>query len=201
MIIAATDRKTSMLPFREHIALIAAAKPDMLILTERDLPPAEYKELASFCMAECKKHGVEFCIDGFVNIAKELGVKAVHLKPQELSESRPEGFEKIVSTIYNEKEAIEAERNGASLLIFRDVFNLSCKSCRNAKGLATLRYLLGAVDIPVVGAGGILPDVFLEVLSSDTAGICMREGFMRTRDPAAAVKAYREAEERIKKFR
>jgi thiamine monophosphate synthase len=67
--------------------------------------------------------------------------------------------------------------------------------------LAVLRYLLGSVDIPVVGAGGILPDVFLEVLASDTAGICMREGFMRTRHPDEIVRKYREAEEQWKKMR
>ena len=60
MIIAATDRKTSMLPFKEQITLIAKAKPDMIILTERDMSPSEYKELASFCKEECEENGAEF---------------------------------------------------------------------------------------------------------------------------------------------
>ncbi|MCL1978538.1 MAG: thiamine phosphate synthase, partial [Methanomassiliicoccaceae archaeon] len=193
MLIAATDRKTSMLPFKEQFALIAKAKPDMIILTERDLSGSEYKELASFCMKECEENGVEFCADKFVDVAKELGAKAIYLSLQELKASKPEGFDKILTTIRTDKEAMEAESAGATMLIFRDVFDLKCKSCRNAKGLATLRFMLGAVDIPVVGAGGILPDVFLEVLASETAGICMRDGFMRTKNPAAAVEAYREA--------
>jgi len=201
MIIAATDRKTSMLPFKEQMALIAKAKPDMVILTERDLPPTEYKELASFCKEECEENGVEFCADKFTDVAKELGVKAIHLSLDDLRHSKPEGFDKILTTVRNEKEATEAERLGASMLIFREVFDLTCKSCRNAKGLAMLRYMLGEVDIPVVGAGGIFPDVFLEVLASDTAGICMREGFMRTKNPAAAVEAYREAEKYLRKTR
>ena len=201
MIIAATDRNTSMLPFRDQMSLIAKAKPDMVILTERDLHPSEYKELASFCKEECEASGVEFCADKFVDAAKELGVKTVHLDLDDLRSSGPEGFDKILVTIRNDKEAAEAERLGATMLIFRDVFDLTCKSCRNAKGLATLRYMLGAVDIPVVGAGGIFPDVFLEVLASDTAGICMREGFMRTKNPAAAVEAYREAEKYFKRTR
>ena len=199
MIIAATDRKTSMLPFREQIALIAEAKPDMILLTERDMTPSEYKELALFCIEECGKNGVEFCADKFADVAKEIGAKSVHLSLKDLKASKPEGFDRILTTVRTEKEAAEAERAGATLLIFRDVFDLTCKSCRNAKGLATLRFMLGAVDIPVVGAGGIMPDVFLEVLASDTAGICMREGFMRTKNPAKAVEAYREAEKYIKK--
>jgi len=199
MIIAATDRKTSMLPFKEQMTLIAKAKPDMVILTERDLSPIEYKELASFCKEECEENGVEFCADKFTDVAKELGVKAINLSLDDLRHSKPEGFDKILTTVRNEKEAAEAERLGASLLIFRDVFDLTCKSCRNAKGLAMLRYMLGEVDIPVVGAGGIFPDVFLEVLASDAAGICMREGFMRTKNPATAVEAYREAERYLKK--
>ncbi|MDR0508878.1 MAG: thiamine phosphate synthase [Candidatus Methanoplasma sp.] len=201
MIIAATDRHKSMLPFKEQISMIAKAKPDMIILSERDLSPAEYKELASFCKEECEENGVEFCADRFADVAKELGVKTMYLGLDDLRASEPEGFDKVLTTVRNDKEAAEAERRGASLLIFRDVFDLTCKSCRNAKGLSTLRYMLGAVDIPVVGAGGILPDVFLEVLASDTAGICMRDGFMRTRNPAAVVEAYREAEKYLKKMR
>ncbi|MCL2031937.1 MAG: thiamine phosphate synthase [Methanomassiliicoccaceae archaeon] len=201
MIIAATDRKISMLPFKEQIALIAEAGPEMIILSERDLSPPEYKELALFCKAECEKNGVEFCADKFAEVAKELGVGTIYVSLRDLRTSKPEGFGRILTTVRNEKEAAEAERLGASLLIFRDVFDLSCKSCRNAKGLATLRYMLGEVDIPVVGAGGILPDVFQEVLASDAAGICMRDGFMKTKDPGAAVKAYREAERQLKRTR
>ncbi|MCL2296191.1 MAG: thiamine phosphate synthase, partial [Methanomassiliicoccaceae archaeon] len=144
---------------------------------------------------------VEFCADNFADVAKELGVRSIHLSLDDLRVSKPEGFDKILTTVRSDKEGAEAEKRGATMLIFRDVFDLTCKSCRNAKGLATLRYMLGAVDIPVVGAGGILPDVFLEVLASDTAGICMRGGFMRTKNPAAAVEAYREAEKYLKKMR
>ena len=201
MLIAATDRKRSMLPFNDQIALIAEAKPDMLMLTERDLSPSEYKELASFCKEKCEENDVEFCIDKFSDVAKELGVKTIHLSLQDLRGSKPQGFDKILTTVRSDKEGEEAERLGATMLIFRDVFDLNCKSCRNAKGLATLRFMLGAVDIPVVGAGGIFPDVFLEVLASDTAGICMREGFMRTKNPAAAVESYREAELYLQKMR
>lgn len=201
MLIAATDRKTSMLPFEEQIKLIAEARPDMIILTERDLSPEKYKELASYCISECKKNDVEFCVDKFVDVAKELGVRSIYVDLDELMISKPEGFDRILTTVRDSKEAKDAESKGATMLIFRDVFDLTCKSCRNAKGLATLRFLIGEVDIPVIGAGGILPDVFFDVLGSEVAGICMREGFMRTKDPAATVKAYHEAEKKIESMR
>jgi len=201
MIIAATDRKASMLPFEEQLALLAEARLDMIMLTERDLLPEEYRALAGFCKGECDRNGVELCLDKHPGIARELGIGAIYVSLPELRESRPEGFDRVLTTVRSDREAVEAERLGATLLIFRDVFDLSCKSCRNAKGLSTLRFLLGAVDIPVVGAGGILPDVFVEVLASETAGICMRDGFMRTKDPGAAVRAYREAEKLIERMR
>ena len=200
MLIASTDRKRSIIPFKELIVLIAEAKPDMIMLTEPDLSPAEYKELAAFCKTECDKNGVEFCADTFTKEAKDLGIKTIHVQLQDLRDSKPEGFEKILTTVRSEREAEEAERLGATMLIFREVFDLTCKSCRNAKGLATLRFLLGTVDIPVIGAGGILPDVFPDVLASRTAGICMKDGFMRSKDPAAAVKKYREAQALIAKM-
>jgi len=201
MIIAVTDRKRAMLPFLEQISLIAKARPDMLILSERDLSASEFKALAIECKAECEKNSVELCIDKFFDIAKELGVKAIYVSLGDLREKKPEGFDKILTTIRNDKEAAEAERLGATLLIFRDVYDISCKACRNAKGLANLRFTLGAVDIPIVGAGGLMPEVFLEVLATDCAGICMREGFMRTRNPSALVEAYREAANKWQKYR
>lgn len=200
MLIAATDRRRSMLPFKEQISLIAEAGPDMIILSERDLSPPEYKELAAYCKTECDKNGVELCIDGFFDTARELGIGTAYAGLDTLRASRPEGFDMVITSVHNEKEAREAERLGASIIIFTGVFDTDCKACRNAKGLAVLRYLLGSVDIPVVGAGGIMPDVFLEVLASETAGICMRECFMRTRNPCEVVRKYRTAEEQLKKM-
>jgi len=201
MIIAVTDRKRAMLPFSEQIGLIAKARPNMLILAERDLSVPEFKALAVECKAECDKNGVELCIDKFTDVAKEIGVKAIHVSLSELREKKPEGFVKILTVIRSDKEAMEAEKLGATLLIFRDVFETSCKSCRNAKGLAMLRFITGSVEIPVVGAGGLMPEVFLEVLATDSAGLCMREGFMRTRDPAAIVEAYRAAMKKWEQYR
>ena len=198
MIIAATDRNTSVLPFKEQISQIAKAKPDMIILTERDLPPEEYRELASFCLEECKENGVIFCIDKFADIAEELGVKTIHFELDDIDASVPKGFDTILVTVRSEKEAQKAEALGATMLIFREVFDISCKACRNAKGLAAVRFLLGAVDIPVIGAGGILPDVFLEVLSADVAGVCMRSGFMRIKDPSSIVNVFHEMQNRCR---
>jgi Thiamine monophosphate synthase len=198
MIIAATDRNISAFQFKEQLSLIAKAKPDMIILTERDLPQEEYKELVSFCFEECEKNSVEFCIDKFADVAGELDVKTIHFDIEDIDTPLPKGFDTMLVTVRSEKEAQKAEALGATMLIFREVFDVSCKACRNAKGLATVRFLLGAVDIPVIGAGGILPDVFLEVLSADIAGVCMRSGFMRTKDPASVVNSYRDAERCIK---
>lgn len=200
MLIAATDRKTSMLPFDEQIRLIAEAKPDMIILSESDLSPEEYRELAKECLGYCEKNGVKLCAYKFEDVAKELGIKGIFVDLEELMRSKPSGFDEILTTVRSEKEARDAESKGATMLIFRDVFDLSCKSCRNAKGLAKLRFLTGEVDIPVIGAGGIFSDVFFDVLSTEAAGICMREGFMRTKDPSAVVNAYRKAEDIVKKL-
>ena len=196
MIIAATDRKSSVLPFRDQISLIVAARPDMIMLTERDMSPDEYKETALFCAEECKKNNVKLCLDKFADVANEIGIRTIHLDADEIREAK---FDTVLVTVHNEKEAKDAEASGASILIFREVFDMSCKSCRRAKGLPMLRFMLGAVDIPVVGAGGILPDVFGEVLATDAAGVCMKYGFMTTKDPSAVVKAYRDTETHFKR--
>lgn len=195
MLIAATDRKTSALPFPEQISLIASARPDMLMLTERDLSPSEYRELAVMCISECKKNDVLFCVDKFIDVAEELDVTTVHVDLDNLRITKK--FDSVFTTVRNDREAMNAENNGATAVIFRDVFDLSCRSCRNAKGLATLRFMLGSVDIPVIGAGGIIPDVFMDVLATETAGVCMTYGFMSAKDPNTVVRSYRDTEQKI----
>ena len=201
MIIAVVDKDNSILPIREQITKVAEAKPDMIILLRKDSTIEEYNELAQFCSDECRKNSVEFCIDGYEDVAKSVGVGTIYLDLDLLSSQNMTGFSKILTTVHNEKEARDAESAGASILIFRDVFDTSCKSCRGAKGLATLRFLLGSVDVPVIGAGGIFPDVFVEVLSADVAGVCMKDAFMKTKDPSSVVKSYRDAERFISKQR
>ena len=54
-------------------------KPDMLILREKDLSEEEYYELAKKVKPMCDKAGVEMVIHTYVNVAKKLGVKSIHL--------------------------------------------------------------------------------------------------------------------------
>ncbi|MDR3205676.1 MAG: thiamine phosphate synthase [Candidatus Methanoplasma sp.] len=198
MIIAVADKNASVRPLAEQAELVAEAKPDMMILKGDGMSDEEYRTVAKEIAEICGRHGVEFCASAHIPVAAALGVKNLCISVESLEGSVPEGFDKVFVHAASEREAADAERRGAYAVIFGNVFDLSCKSCRNAKGLSTLRCLTGTVDIPVIGAGGILPDVFFEVLSSEAAGVCMTGGFMRSKDPSAVVKAYRDARVRLK---
>ncbi|MDR3282459.1 MAG: thiamine phosphate synthase [Candidatus Methanoplasma sp.] len=198
MIIAVADRNASIRPLVEQAGLVAEARPDMIILKGEGMTEEEYVEAAKAISDICRKNGVEFCASTFIEAASSLGVKNICVPIEGLEGFVPAGFDKVLVHVQSEKEATDAERRGASAVIFGNVFDLSCKSCRNAKGLATLRCLTGAVDIPTIGAGGILQDVFNEVLAAEAAGICMTSGFMRSKDPVVVVKAYRDARARLR---
>ncbi|MDR0524079.1 MAG: thiamine phosphate synthase [Candidatus Methanoplasma sp.] len=195
MIAAATDREASRAPFTEQVGKIARARPDVIFLRGGGLAEAELASVAAEALEACAGAGVELFASGFPGVAERLGIASGCVPLGELRESGSP-FERTAVFVASEREAAEAERLGADLLVFGNVFDVSCKSCRSAKGLAALRCMCGAVDVPVLGAGGILQDVFSEVLAAEAAGVCMTSGFMRSADPSAIVAAYREAERR-----
>ncbi len=76
-IISVTDRKNCVRPLEEQTELICRAGADMIILREEDMSPEDYLPLAEKIRKICARYETRFCVDGFTDIARDLGVGAV----------------------------------------------------------------------------------------------------------------------------
>ncbi|MDR3206289.1 MAG: thiamine phosphate synthase [Candidatus Methanoplasma sp.] len=198
MIAAITDRKNCVRPFPEQIAAVAEAKPDMIILREKDLSRDEYADLARRCMAVCRANGVRLCVNTFADAAKDVGAADVQMPMPLFRDKKTEGFDNIIVSVHSPEEAAEARDLGADMVMFGNVFEALCKPGAPPKGLEALKAVCSAVDIPVLAVGGIDTLNMRSVLSRGAAGVCMMHHFMMAERPSDIVQAYREARKEIR---
>ncbi|MDR0334968.1 MAG: thiamine phosphate synthase [Methanomassiliicoccaceae archaeon] len=189
MIIAVTDRKISRSEFLTQTELIASARPDMLILREKDLTEEEYGRLAAECSRICDRHNVKFCINSFVNVAAAMGSERVQVPFGLLAGTK--GFRERWASVHSLNEAFEAERMGATHLIYGNVFETSCKPGAEGKGIAELKRVCDSVNIPVFAIGGISEDNIRAAMDAGCRGVCIRSLLMEAAGPRAVMDGLR----------
>ena len=189
MIIAVTDRIQCKVPFLEQFRRVAEARPDMMILREKDLPEEEYARLASKCLDMCNTNGIRFCVNSFFRVAEDLSIEYLQI-PFEMFVNGIKGKNTIVS-IHSAEEAEYAEEMGADALIFGNVFETQCKPGAPSR-YEMLKEVCNSVSIPVYGIGGINEKNAHEVREANASGVCMMSEFMLSEDPETLLKNIRE---------
>ena len=195
MIIAVTDRKIcDARDFREQAEAVISSHPDMMILREKDMPEHEYKKLAKECMRICASNNVKFCVNSFIKVAADIGCGCIQVPFGSLTANSGElkSFEEVWVSVHSVMEAAEAERNGASCLIYGNVFETDCKPGAEGKGMKELKNVCISVDIPVYAIGGINAGNIGAVIDAGCKGACVRGPFMRE-DPHAVTDGLRRA--------
>lgn len=79
-----TNRHLSVQDYFTQIEQIAKARPEALIIREKDLPEPEYECLAAKVLAICTQYEVPCIFHTYVQAAIRLGVPCVHLPLQAL---------------------------------------------------------------------------------------------------------------------
>lgn len=131
----------------------------MVQYREKEASFEEMREQAGRVQEVCKRYRVPFIVNDSVELALAVGADGVHLgqKDGSLQEARQRlGRDKIIGiSAHNVKEALEAAEQGADYIGAGAVFGSSTK--RDAVSLLPedLKSLCRAVEIPVVGIGGI----------------------------------------------
>ena len=189
MIIAVTDRRHSRLPFLEQIENIAKARPDMLILREKDLSDAEYKDLAEECRNICSRYNVPICVNSFADVAKELNITDIQLPMPLLREYSYECDEKnnLYVSIHSIEDLKEAINMGAKSVIYGHIFETFCKPGMKPRGLDNLREICNESSVPVLAIGGITKDNVKKVYDCGASGICLMSSVMQTDDPKSVI--------------
>lgn len=192
MIIAVTDRNKSLRPFMEQFELIASARPDMIILREKDLTENEYLELAKECQIICSKNDVRMCVNTFFKTAKKLGIKDIQLQMDTLR-TYSDSFKEysVGASVHSASEAYEAESLGAERLIFGNVFETACKPGMSAAGLDLLHDVCECTKLPVWAIGGISTDNIDSIMKTGASGVCIMSSIMMANDPAEIISTLR----------
>lgn len=131
----------------------------MVQYREKEASFEEMREQAGRVQEVCKRYRVPFIVNDSVELALAVGADGVHLgqKDGSLQEARQRlGRDKIIGiSAHNVKEALEAAEQGADYIGAGAVFGSSTK--RDAVSLLPedLKSICRAVEIPVVGIGGI----------------------------------------------
>lgn len=156
-------------------------KPDILILREKDLSETEYELLAKEIISVCEKAGIECILHSFIDVARRLKHRKIHL-PMPVLKKYPgisEEFDVLGASVHSVEEAVLAESLGASYVTASNVFETDCKPGMKEKGILWLDEVCGAVSIPVYALGGISEKNINLIKRTRASGACMMSGYMK----------------------
>ena len=177
---------------------------DVVQLREKDLPVRERYEMGRALRERTREAGVTFIVNDRADLAAVLDADGVHLGDDDLPirvARRLLGDGAIigrsVSTVEN---AEEAEAAGADYLgvgaIYRTNSKTDVSESQQGIGPERISEISAAVDIPVVGIGGVTADNAAEVVAAGADGVAVITEITKADDPAAATAALGEAVER-----
>lgn len=185
-ILCVTNRRLCEGDFLGQLESVALAGPAGVILREKDLPEAEYEDLARQVLAVCRAADVPCILHSAPAVAQRLGVSSLHMPLPALRRMTPEaraGFSVLGASCHSVEEAKEAQQLGCSYITAGHVFATDCKRGVEPRGLGFLRAVCQSVEIPVYAIGGIKPEVMPQVRRAGAAGACVMSGLMRSTDP------------------
>ncbi len=184
-VLAVSNRKLCGNDFLTQIELVARAKPCGIILREKDLSEAEYKQLAKKVVEICGIDGVNCILHTFTDAAISLGCTAIHLPlPFLLKEAgKLDFFETIGVSTHSVEEAVEAQRLGATYVTTGHIFATDCKKGIAPRGLPFLKSVVESIEIPVYAIGGITPENAKAAAKARAHGVCVMSGLMQCDNP------------------
>lgn len=188
-IVAVTNRHLCKIDFLTKIEELAKSDVEAIILREKDLSEIEYEELAKKVIEICEKNGKKLILHNFLNVAKKLNHKNIHLpfeifkklainENSRFLDTKLEMTE-IGTSIHSVEDAIFAEKNGATYITAGHIFETDCKKGLKGRGLDFLKEVCSSVKISVYAIGGISSTNLESVLDCGAKFGCIMSGAMK----------------------
>lgn len=121
----------------QQLQKIASAKPDAMILREKQLSEPAYQTLAEQVQRICQEQGVQLICNHQISVAERLSL------PVQISVSQLEQVSALSVpfgvSVHKLEEAKQAEQAGASWVIAGHVFATACKPDLPPRGLSFLQ--------------------------------------------------------------
>ncbi len=151
-------------------------------------------EQARLLLPLTREFGALLFVNDRLDVALAAGVDGVHLGPDDLPvdavrRATPPGF--LVGFSTDDPElARRAAAAGAAYIGCGAVFGTTTKDVGEERiGPAGLRRVVEAVDVPVIGIGGVTPLNVKEIAAAGAAGAAVIGAVMGAPDPGEAVRA------------
>jgi thiamine-phosphate pyrophosphorylase len=196
-----TDR--SRLPGRALEEVVSQAVDggvNVVQLREKDLPSRELYDLATTVHAVVRGRAL-LLVNDRLDVALACGADGVQLPEAGLPVAvahKISGEACIVGrSVHNADAAIEAERDGADLVIAGNVFETVSKPGAAARGLDFIHEVSDAVRAPVIAVGGVDVSNVCEVIRAGADGVAVIGAIMNADDPRAAARALWEEMEKV----
>lgn len=186
-LIAVTDSATCPRPLAEQIkrlTKLTELRPQAVILRAKSLDKTAYRMLALQAQQSCETAGIPLILHSDCQMARELGVKNLHL-PLALLRQLPAyertHFTRLSTSVHSVEEAIEAQALGSTMLVAGHICTTQCKAGLAPRGLGFLQAVCSAVSLPVYAIGGIGFDAaqHAELLANGASGACVMSAYMR----------------------
>ena len=177
-----TNRRLYRQPLLDALESILQQHPAGLILREKDLTEAEYRELAKQVLALCHRYRVPCWFHTFVEVARQLHPEGLHLPLpvlRKLGEEDRKGLPKhLGASCHSLEDILEAAKLGATCCTFSPVYPSQCKPGVPPKGLELLQKVCQESPIPVYALGGVTPERAKELAAAGAAGGVMMSGWI-----------------------
>lgn len=186
-LIAVTDSASCPRPLAEQIARLTKLtelRPQAVILRAKALDKTAYRKLALQAQQSCETAGIPLILHSDCQMARELGVKNLHL-PLALLRQLPAyertHFTWLSTSVHSVEEAIEAQALGATMLIAGHIYTTQCKAGLAPRGLGFLQAVCSTVSLPVYAIGGIGFDAaqHAELQANGARGACVMSAYMK----------------------
>jgi len=170
-------------------------------LREKERTVRERYEMGRKIRDLCREADVTFVVNDRVDLAALLDADGVHLGDDDLpvrAARRLLGAEAVIGrSVSTVDAAIAAEAEGADYLGVGTVYRTQSKDdipeAEHGVGPERVAQIASAVDIPIVGIGGITAENADEVARAGADGVAVITAITRAQDPEAATVALGES--------
>lgn len=168
----------------------------ILQLREKNLSYEDYLEEARSIKELCHRYNVPLIINDNVDIALAVDADGVHVGQSDMAAGAVRaklGPDKIIGvSAHNVEEALEAVKNGADYLGSGAVFVTGTKNDASKISHDVVRDICDAVDVPVVGIGGITADNLMELKGTGIDGVAVISAIFAKKDIKEATRTLKE---------
>ncbi len=189
-----TDRPLSRgRPLPEIVAAAVRGGVTCVQLREKACTTREFIAQAREIRALLQEHHVPLIINDRVDVALAVEAEGVHLGQQDmdLATARRLAGDRMIIGISAESlaDAVAAELGGADYIGVSPIHATPTKTdTAPALGLAGLRAIRQAVDLPIVGIGGLNADTCAGAIQSGADGVAVVSAVSSADDPEAAAR-------------